>query len=225
MRHPHPGIAGDDVDVFPRSRIPADESQAIEGLHDLAGPPKFDAVDHGEAFAGPPLEATMPPLSIVRLSRFVIFTADDQDLVRRLAVDRMDAHVVIGVVHVPIQISRHRSRRHARADHVRHVRRLFRTHEEAVVDGRVRRHHDRLCADGVAAGHDVSILATFDMIDMRTGEQLPAVILDRACQPGDVLQRMKLTLLRITDARTRIEEVEGRPCQARDRQAGTANRR
>src|SRR5205085_2670846 len=81
VRHPHPGIAGDDVYVVPRSRIPADERQAIEGLHDLAGPPKFDAVDHGEAFAGPPFEATMPSFSIVRLSRFVIFTADNQDLV------------------------------------------------------------------------------------------------------------------------------------------------
>ena len=102
----------------------------------------------------------MTALRIPGLAALVIFTAHDEDFARLfpLGLDRVNADVVIRIVHVPIEPARDRGGGDPRADDIGHVGRHFRVHEHAVVHGRIRGNDDRLCRHLIRARDYMSVL-------------------------------------------------------------------
>src|SRR5689334_7533138 len=83
--HAVSGIAGCNPDVLIAAGITADVCHIVDRLDDLAGPTVLDTLDHWKPLAGPLLEPREAIVGVVGLSRLVILTADDQNLVIQLA--------------------------------------------------------------------------------------------------------------------------------------------
>src|SRR5262249_14205565 len=73
VRDAHPGVPGRDENVRLIPRVPADEGQAVNGLHDLPGPAEFNLANHWEPLAGPRLKPRKSLMLVPRLTGFVIF--------------------------------------------------------------------------------------------------------------------------------------------------------
>src|ERR1044071_8936972 len=96
---------------------------------------------------------------------------------------------------VPIERPRDRPARHSCADHIGRVRSLFRVNGDDVIYWRIGRYHDGFGCDGMAvARFDIGFCPAFHLAYMGCREYSSAVALDRASQPGEVFERMKLRL-------------------------------
>ena len=137
VREPHSSVARRHEDVLRVHRIRPDERDAVVRLHDLAAPLHLDGFEHRKALARPRRQPVVTLLRVAGLTRLVILTADEEQIVRTVAIDRDDTQVVIRIRRVPEQRVRNRSTRYAHGDHVGHVRRLLRVDGESIVDRRV----------------------------------------------------------------------------------------
>ena len=109
--------------------------------------------------------------------------ADDEDVVRALALLRVEPHVVVRIARVPQQERTERAARHLQADDIGVVRRHLRVQHEAVVERRVRRDDDGLRMHGTLFRHDVGAV---HVARPRVAVDAPAEPLDRARQAGQV---------------------------------------
>ena len=213
MREPHAGVAGRDVDVLVVHGVVADEGEVVDRLHDLAAPVEFDLLHHREAAARPRLELAVALRRVVRLAALVVLAADDEQIV-------VQPDVVVGVARVAGEHLRHRAARHARADHVGHVGRLLRVQRDTVVNWHICRHDERVAGDDVPADVNERRHAAFDVVGVAVAENAAAHAQDRLREPGEILQRVELTLPREMQARAAIPAVRRALDEAHVFQAG-----
>ena len=88
---------------------------------------------------------------------------------------------------------------------------------DAIIHRSIRRHHNRVGPDRVAAGGgDVRMISALDLVSVSSGEDLAAGSLDRARQSGEIFQWMKLALARKKQAWAGVEEFQRRAVQSPD---------
>src|SRR5947207_15985031 len=73
-------MAGGDENVVSIAWIAADEGEAVNRLHHLAGPAILNSLDHWETISRPLLELTPALRAIMLLAGLVILAANDQDI-------------------------------------------------------------------------------------------------------------------------------------------------
>src|SRR5437667_4377721 len=81
MRHTIAGVARDDVDILLVRRIAPNVAKTVDRLHYLARPAKHYLLGLWPAGPRPIFQSIESGLKIIRLSTFMIFTPDDEDIV------------------------------------------------------------------------------------------------------------------------------------------------
>jgi hypothetical protein len=126
----------------------------------------------------------MPFVCVVRLSRFVIFPSDDQNIVLALVVIRaVEPDVVIRILGVPVEGLCHRAVRHFDPNHIGHVRSLLGMYGDEVIDRGVCRHHHCVSSDHLTARCNARRRTAVDLVGVGLGENPPAGAHDRFAQP------------------------------------------
>src|SRR6476619_6891836 len=174
MRHTHTRIAGGDVNIGRITGIPTNESQPIDRFQDLSRPAVVDLLDHREPYPGPLFQALIAIVAIVRLTSFVIFTPDDQNILAVGCCSLLDSDVVVRVRLIPVQGGGHSILWHPRSNDIGGIGGLFRVYHEHVVDGDVRGHENRMSRDGVpGSGFNVRWGPALYVLDVAVCEDLP----------------------------------------------------
>src|SRR5690606_38368772 len=115
----------------------------VECFENLSAPPKRDLLDRWKPMPRPSFEASITFPRVRRLSGFVIFSADDQQLSAAVLGIGLQAHVVIAVECMPVQgVAECASWNSCRND-VGPVRIQFRVHLVTIVDRRIRCNNHR----------------------------------------------------------------------------------
>src|SRR5690606_40631191 len=105
----------------------------VECFENLSAPPKRDLLDRWKPMPRPSFEASITFPRVRRLSGFVIFSADDQQLSAAVLGIGLQAHVVIAVECIPAQgVAECASWNSCRND-VSHVRIHIRVHLDTIV--------------------------------------------------------------------------------------------
>ncbi len=195
MGHTLSGISSCDVNVVFVQRISTDKSDSIHRLHYLSGPAKLHFSHLWKTLARPQLESCETFLAIVRLTRFVIFTANDQNIMRIIIFVALETYVMIRIARVPVERLSDRASRNNNADHVRDVRRLLGMNRDAIVHRSVRRYYYDVCRHNrPVTGFNPSVLATCDLCRMSLAENSTAIAHYCTSKAIHVFERMKLRL-------------------------------
>ena len=165
------------------------------------------------ALAHPRLESVPALGSVVGVSGLVVLAADDER--RRLRVvaecawprlvESLHADVVIRMSGVPVERRRHDPRGTTARDDERAIRRLLGVRLLHVGDRAVRANTDGVGGDRVPAArlHRAGF-AAFDALRLRVAVDAPPACDDRVGEAREVLENVKLRLVRETQARTEI---------------------
>src|SRR5438552_7848143 len=81
MRHTIAGVARDDVDILLVRRIAPNVAKTVDRLHHLARPAKHYLLGLWPTRPRPLFQPIESGFKIIRLSTFMIFTPDDEDIV------------------------------------------------------------------------------------------------------------------------------------------------
>jgi hypothetical protein len=116
---------------------------------------------------------------------------------------------MVRVERVPVELGGHRAAWDAQPDDVGAVGRLLRVHRHAVVHRRISGDDDRVGGDGLAiarahGGRRVDRTIR-ELLGMRPAEDAPPGAVDRACEPGEVLEWVELRLPWEAETRSRVE--------------------
>src|ERR1043165_1303843 len=116
---------------------------------------------------------------------------------------------MIRIASVPVERTCDRVFRNQYPNHVSHVRRLPGVNRDAIVDRRVRRHHDDFAVNYWSMTRlDARFCPTFDLRRMSMAEQATTIRQARACQTFDVIERMKVGLAWKAQPRAGVERFE-----------------
>src|SRR5687768_10482761 len=218
VRHAVSRITRGNVDVLVGPGILPDIGEVIHGLHDLSRPAIVYALDHGEAFPRPFLEAAEWLLVIVGigLAGLVILSTDDEDLVIGFLtgriLERLESDVVIGVRRVPVQSVRDRAFRNTRTDHISPRRCLLAVNYQPVIDGSIGADDDVVGADDVTlARGDFGGDSIHDFFGVYARIDLATIAQNRARESLQILERMKGRLAWKPQRDTRVPEIQWRP--------------
>ena len=84
--------------------IAADEGEAVERIDDQSRPAEFEFAKRRKTLARPRLEPPQVLTFVIRMNGLVIIAADEQHTaVAALVAHALQAHVVIGIVRVPVE--------------------------------------------------------------------------------------------------------------------------
>ena len=142
----------------------------------------------------------------------MIFTADDEDILKLCRVDsRVDfvkADIVIWIGSIPIKSTRDRSAWNTCTDDVGSISCLFRVQDDPVVDWTVSRNDD------VIGRYDTTVtcgylarLTVDDLISVCVREDLSAIANDCTSETVQILERMELSLSGETKCRASVPEL------------------
>ena len=154
----------------------------------------------------------MASLGVVGLTRLVIFTADNQqvvfairDIAPIVARHGLQTNIVVEFLSIPRKrISHSTAWQACLADHVRHVGCLFRVDCHQIIDGCIRRDDNRFGRDYVLADLHFARCAAFDAVGMAIREDLPPLFTDRFGYGCEILEWVDVRDLEAY-CRTRIE--------------------
>ena len=107
---------------------------------------------------------------------------------------------MVRIAGIPGKHGRHAAARHARADHVGHVRRLLGVQREAIVDRHVGRNDQRVAGHDVVADVDERRHDALEMVRVAVAVDVAAGAAHRRRQRAQVLERMELSLPRKAQA-------------------------
>ena len=172
MGHALTEIAGDDIDLF-TSGIAADESAIVDRVEHLAGPAMHLLAEIRDELADPGFDRFETDIAIVGFAGFVVAAARDQIVGRAGA--GIEAHVMVGVGHVPVERIGERAARNREGHRIGAIRRHLAVQVDGVVDRRIGGEHCVWRGDaGAVLGRDPnSVLQLLDFGDRAVGEISP----------------------------------------------------
>jgi hypothetical protein len=180
----------------------------VERRHDLARPAVRLLAELGNQLADPGLELAEPFGAVIGLARLVVLAARDQ--VVALARAGMEADVVVGIGHVPVERIRQRVAGDAERHGVGAVGRHLAVQLDELVDRRVGGDDGmaRCDAGAVLGVHLDALRRGLDADHRAVGEQPAAFVHDRAGHCLQVFQGMEGRLARIAQRRCGLETDE-----------------
>src|SRR4030095_15170016 len=179
--------------------------------------------DHRETRLSPFLEAPEPLCGVIGLTRLMVFSTDDKQILVLNTVT-MNSQIVIGIACIPKQGSSKRSPRDAGPKHKTSIGGLLGVNGDPVVHRRVRGYDNVIGMNSWPVRLHRRSGTTLDVRSMSSSKDATPALLDDGRKSCHILQRMKLSLAGKANTGAGVKAFQGRTRKERNLEKADAMR-